>query len=233
MRFIVAPVLLALIVPLAVGQTPLPEVLPPPLPPSVETPPTPVPPVVESSPAGMHAGPGCAPPVVEKTVPLTQILLVPRERAICIPDWKLRDVELGRKPAGPVLDFREEKQIVTELKLQEREEEQQVTCMESKPVTVTEPCGKCRTEYHPCPVVKTVKVKVYCTVPVQREVVVRVPVLKPGGELVVKGLALDKTTVPAIERRFEAAITPNELKVLIPVPSCLPEPHCPGCPHGK
>jgi hypothetical protein len=101
--------------------------------------------------------------------------------------------------------------------------------MEGKPVTVTDPCGKCRTEIQMCPVVKTVKVKCYHTEPVQRTVIVRVPVLKPGGELIVKGVALDKTTIPAIERRFEAVTTQNELKVLVPV---CPVPVPPSCPKG-
>jgi hypothetical protein len=181
-------------------------------------------------PAQAHppAGPHCAPPpFVEKTIPSTQVLLVPAEQAICVPDWKLREVELGRRHAGPVLDFMDQKQVVTEMKLCEREVEQQVVCMESRPVTVVDPHTGCaRTEQTVCPVVRTIKVKVYGVEPVQREVVVRVPVLKPGGEEVVRGLVLDKTTVPAVDRTFQALTTHNEMKAVVPLPPpCLP-------PHG-
>jgi hypothetical protein len=147
------------------------------------------------------------------------VLLVPHETATTLPDWKLRAVEVGRIPEGWSLDFREEKQIVTELRLEPHQVEEKVVCNESKPVTVTDPCtGHCHTEYHSCSVVKTVKVTVYETVPIQREVVVRVPTLKPGGELAVKKLALDPLDVPALERRFHAVTTHNELKVVVPVP---------------
>jgi hypothetical protein len=163
--------------------------------------------------------PHSAPPVVEKTIPHTQVLLVPHERATTLPDWKLRAVEVGRIPEGWVLDFHEEKQIVTELRLEPRQVEEQVVCNESKPVTVIDPCtGQCRTEHRVCPVVKTVKVTVYKTVPIKKEVVVRIPRLKPAGEVAVKKLVLDSLDVSALERRFQAVTTHNELKVVVPVP---------------
>jgi hypothetical protein len=166
-----------------------------------------------------------APPVVEKSIPTTQVLLVPHEQATTAPDWKLREVELGRHQGGPVLDFEEQKQVVTEMKLQEREVEQQVVCMEQRPVTVTDPhTGKCHTEQTVCPVVRTVKVKVYEVVPVQREVAVRIGVLKPGGQEVIKGLVLDRTTLPAVERTYQAVTTHNELRVVVPLPP--PPPPC-------
>jgi hypothetical protein len=159
----------------------------------------------------------------EKTIPYGQVLLVPQERATTLPQWTLREVEVGRGPGGPVLSFHEERRTVTELELRPREVEQQVVCTESKPETVTDPCtGRCHTVYRPCEVVKTVKVKAYDTVPVQREVIVRVPVLKPGPDVVVKKLVLDKATVPAVETTFKAVHVPNEIKVLVP-----------GCPAGS
>jgi hypothetical protein len=163
-----------------------------------------------------------------KTIPHTHVLLVPHDNATTLPDWQLRPVEVGRLPEGPVLDFREEKQVVCELRLQPRQVEEQVVCNESRPVTVTDPCtGRCHIEYRTCPVVKTVKVTVYETVPVQREVLVRVPVLKPGGEVVVKQLTLVPETVTAVERRFHAETTHNELKIVVPVPECsLLPPDC-------
>jgi hypothetical protein len=228
-------VLLVLWLPVPAFARQSPSILPPPQP--VEpTPQEPLPRPVENQPPARflpppavemaHDGPAahCAPPVIEKSIPHTQVLLVPRERATTLPDWKLRAVEVCRIPEGPVLDFREEKQIVTELRLQARQVEEQVVCNESKPVTVIDPCtGKCRTEHRLCPVVKTVKVTVYETVPIKREVVVRIPILKPGGEVAVKKLVLDPTDTPAVERRFHAVTTHNELKVVVPVP------HCAGC----
>lgn len=176
--------------------------------------------------------PPLPPPTVEKKYCHTDILLVPREKATTVPDWKLRDIEVGRIPTGPTLDFVEEKRFVTEMTLKPREVEQVVTVIESRPVTVTEPCGKCRTEYQPYETAKVVKVKVYDVVPVQREVVIRVPVLKPGPESVIKKLQLDKTTAPAIERRYDAVVTPNVNTVAVPVPLVLPP--CPVCkPRGQ
>jgi hypothetical protein len=168
------------------------------------------------------------PPCVEKKYCHTDVLLVPKEKATTVPDWKLREVEVGRVITGPALDFVEEKRCVTEMTLKPREVEQVVTVTESRPVTVTDPCtGKCRTEYKPFDVVKTVKVQVYDVVPVQREVVIRVPVLKPGPEAVHRRLQLDKTTAPAVERRFEAVTTPSVNKVMVPAPVVVPP--CPVC----
>ncbi len=207
------------------GGTPPPLKMPPP----PEAVPAPAKEVVSPAPAT-----SCALAFMEKSIPLTQVLLVPHERATTLPDWKLREVELGRECA-PVLDFREERQWVTELTIKEREVEEQVCCTESKPVIVKDPCtGQCRTEYQCFPVVKIVKVKVYDTVPVQREVIVRIPFLKPE-ERVVKGLVLDQLTVPAIETTLSAVTTHNEVKVFVPIPECIlpPAPTCPHCAHDR
>ena len=61
-------------------------------------------------------------------------------------------------------------------------------------------------------------IEVYDVVPVQREVVIRIPKLKPGPEVVLKAMQLDKTTAPAIERRFDAVTTPNVNTVVLPKP---------------
>ena len=165
----------------------------------------------------------CETPTFAKTYCATDVLLVPKEKATTVPDWKLREIEVDRRITGPELDFVEEKRCVTEMTLRPREVEQAVTVIESRPVTVTDPCtGKCRTEYQPCEVVRMVKVKVYDVVPTQREVIIRVPVLKPGPEAVVKKMQLDKTTAPAIERRYDAVVTPSTSKVVVPVPHVVP-----------
>jgi hypothetical protein len=176
-----------------------------------------------------HPSPApCPAPVLEKTISLPRTTLVEQQEATTLPKWVLRDVVVGCGQEGPALDFREERHLVTEMTLKPRQVEQQVTCMESKPVTTTDCQGHCHTEYHPCPVVKAVKVTVYDTVPVQREVVVRVPVLKPGRELVVKKLALDCATEPAIRKTFTAVTVPNEIRVVVPI-SPIPCPAPLGC----
>jgi hypothetical protein len=108
--------------------------------------------------------------------------------------------------------------------------------MESRPFTETDPCtGRCQTVYKPCPVLETVKVTVSDRVPVQRQVVVKVPVLRPGKELVVRKLVLDQATEPAVKQTYRAVTTPNKIKTLLPVPHVVPAPNpCPPpChPHG-
>lgn len=182
-------------------QTKLPEAVPAPQPAPV------------LPPAAVSEGPDCG----HRTVCTTNVLLVPHEKATTMPDWKLRAVEVGRIPSGPVLEFREEKQCVTELKLVSDDVAQQVVVQERKPITVVDPHTGCaKTDYQICDVVKTVMVKVYRTVPVQREVIVRVPCLKPGPDQIVQKMVLDRLTVPAIEKSFTAVTTTQELKV----PSC-------------
>jgi hypothetical protein len=234
-RFMPALLIGLLIASRGFAQPPEPGVRPQTLPPADLPPPRM--PTPDQAP-GRPAPPPCACPLGVKTIPYGQVLLIPQERATTLPRWGLREVEVGRGPGGPVLSFHEERQVVTELQLQPCEVEQQVTCMESKPQTVTDPCtGQCRTTYVSCPVVKTVKVKVYQAVPVHREVVVRVPVLKPGPEVVLKKLELDMTTVPAVETTYRALTTPGAITVTAPACPAPAPPLCqeasppgPACP---
>jgi hypothetical protein len=176
--------------------------------------------------------PPCAPPVIIQNVPTRQVLLVPHEEATTLPKLTLREVEVGRAQAGFVLDFVEKKCTVTEIQLKECEVEQKVVSIEHKPVTVTDPVtGKCCTVYQSCPVEKTIKVKVSKPVPVPREVVIRVPVLKPGPELVVKKLVLDTTTEAAVKTTFSAIDTVTNIPIVVPVPPPPPPP--PPCPHCR
>ena len=181
----------------------------------------------------------CPKPMNDCVACLTQGLLVPRERATTLPNWKLRDVEVGRVP-DLKLEFEEQKHTVIETKLEERIVEQQVVCRESKEVKVIDPCtGCCRTEWEPCEVVKTVKVKVYEPVCVPRVVVLKVPVVKCGPDRIVKRVILDEATVPAIERTYDAIINPHKIPFQAPVPDfCIPElpcscpKHCGSCSKG-
>lgn len=157
------------------------------------------------------------------------MLLVPKQEAVPLPSLKLREVEVGVLP-GMSLDFYEEKRKITELELKECEVEQQIVCRDVKAVTVKDPVtGKCRIDYEPCEVVKTVKVKVYKPVPVCREVVVRVPVLKPGPPLSVKKLVLDELCVPGIKTTFDLAEMTNVIQIPVPPPPPPPPPLCPSC----
>ena len=138
-------------------------------------------PPVETWPAAAPAAPSCGLGCPARTVESTQVLLVPHERATTRPDWTLRGGGVPG-PGRPCSEFREERRVVTELRLEAQEVSQQVVCDELKPVTVID-CvtGRPRTEYQTCPVVKTVRVKVYSTVPVERQVVVRRAVPEAGG----------------------------------------------------
>lgn len=215
----------------AFAEFPVPELLPSPhtppianlpLPESAQLPPA-LPPELAPAPAD-----GCL-PGCDRVACLKQLLLVPHEQAICVPAWKLIDVEVGKMPTLE-LDFVEQKHVVKEMKLEEREVEQQVTCKESKPVEEIDPCtGKCCTKYVLCDVVKTVKVKVYEPVCVPTEVVVRVPVLKRGPDRTVKKVILDEATAPAIKRTYSVVESNNQLPYRVPAVE-IPKCECPaGC----
>src|SRR5437868_10909171 len=67
--------------------------------------------------------PPCAPPI-EQNIAKRQVLLVPHETATTYPKLELREVEVGRMPGGPILDFVDQKQYVTVMELKECEVEQ-------------------------------------------------------------------------------------------------------------
>src|SRR6516162_2887849 len=130
-------------------------------------------------PAPVPDGPACAPDChgPPRTVAVPRVHIVERQEATTLPDLELRP----------------------------RVVEQCVTCYTTRPVKEVDPCtGKECIVHKPVPEVKTVKVTVYDCVPVERIVVVRVPVVKENpAELVVKRLVLDVNTVPAIRKTYE------------------------------
>jgi len=199
------------------------ENLPPPVPlPATELPPVPVP-VAPEMPPMPPIGPPCAacPP---RTISVPRLTLIEQQKATTIPQLKVREEVVG-KALGLDVEFREEKQIVTEWTVKPREVIQEVPCTTMVPVQTTDPCtGECRTEYKSCPVVKSVKVIVNEPVPVQRAVIVSVPCLKPGKPLLVKKLAVDATMEPAICTKLQVLTMPNEVHVPPCPPTCLP-PH--------
>ncbi|HEY7158664.1 MAG TPA: hypothetical protein VH575_32265 [Gemmataceae bacterium] len=196
------------------------ETLPPPTPlPSTELPPMPVPAAPELPPIG----PACA-ACPAKTISVPRLTLMEQQSATTIPKMNLREEVVG-KAYGLDVEFREEKQIVTEWSVKPREVIQEVPCTTMVPVKTTDPCtGECRTEYKSCPVVRQVKIIVNEPVPVQRVVTVSVPCLKPGNPLLVKKLAVDVTMEPAICTKMQLLTMPNEVYVPSCPPACLP-PH--------
>jgi hypothetical protein len=188
----------------------------------IQPPIVPPPPVVVAEPPAVFTGPtGCA-----GTISLPKYYLQEVQSATTLPRMFLRDEIVGTQPGGPVLDFVEQRQFITVLEMKPREEEQEVTCMKSEPITTVDSCGKPCTTYQQVPDVRKVKITVFEPVSVQREVIVRVPVLKPGRDLVVKRIVLGEETIPAIESRFNLLTIPNEVNVPVAPPACL-VPECP------
>jgi hypothetical protein len=224
-------VILCLVVPAALAPAqppppppPIPKVEPGPerLPPPAETlPPAPVPvPAPETAPLLAPPGPSCG-PTISAPVPT----LIEDQVETTMPQLRLREQVIGSIAALDV-DYRDEKRTVTVLVPKEREVVQDIVATELKPVTVTDPCtGKCHTEYEPCQVINQIKTIVVETVPETREVVVRVPVLKPAAPFLVKRLVVDFGTVEAVEKRLRALNVPNEVVVppACPLPPCLPK----------
>jgi hypothetical protein len=169
-----------------------------------------------------------------KPICLPKYTLMEVQSATTLPRFQLRDETVGAFH-GTVVDYLEERRTVTELVLKPHTVDQQVTCYEPQPCTTIDPCTGCpKTEYKPAPVTKTVQITVYDAVPTPREVVVRVPYLKPGGDYVVKRIAADPITIPAIERRLQLLTTPNEVTAPVaPLPTPCPALVCPvppACP---
>jgi hypothetical protein len=172
--------------------------------------------------SGVIQGPcGCG----EKTIWVPRLTLVPEETAIAVPKMALREIEVARdKVTKTELNFRDERHKVTEVVLKPRVCEQQVVVMTLKPETTTDPVtGRSCTVQKQVPVTQTVKVTVYDTECVEREVVVRVPCLKQvEQDVAIKKLVVDHTSEAAILRRYHSVLIPNEIRVLMPC--------CPFCP---
>lgn len=173
-------------------------------------------PVTESPPCGM-AG---------ETVMRKQVLLVPEESATTLPRINLREVDLCREKRTRLeIDWKEEKRTCTEMVLKEKTVEQEVTCMTVKPEKVVDPAtGQACTVYKQVPEVQKIAIKTYEVVPEVREYLVRYPCLKPvENEVLIKKLEIDRITIPAVEHRLRAVVTP----CVIPIPArACPSAHC-------
>jgi hypothetical protein len=154
----------------------------------------------------------------EKTICLPKVLLVEEQQAITVPVMRLRDQVVGRDVVHKMeVTYVEEKHTVTEMKTVPREVEQQVCVTKMVPQTSVDCTGKPCTIYVKVPETKTVKITVFDVVPVQREVIVKMPCLKPVDvEVEVHKLCVDETEEAAILKRWHLNITPNEIKVMLP-----------------
>jgi hypothetical protein len=179
------------------------------------------------------AGPGADPaaadcaPSCERTLNTTKVYLVPEQHATTVPSLNLREVATTVPTMGLKIDFKEEKRTVCVTSLKPREEDRVVTSTTMVPETYIDPCTHCQTtKYTPVCQTKTVKVTVMDCVQETREVIVKVPILTPvESAVVVKQLALDVATLPAVATTYRLVTMPSTLSVPVPPPPCLP-PSC-------
>jgi hypothetical protein len=154
------------------------------------------------------------------------VYLVPEQRATTVPSLNLREVATTVPTMGLKIDFKEEKRTVCVNSLKPREEDRVVTSTTMVPETYIDPCTHCQTtKYTPVSQTKIVKVTVMDCVQETKEVIVKVPILTPvESSVVVKRLALDVTTVPAVATTYRLVTIPSTVTVPAP-PPCLP-PSC-------
>jgi hypothetical protein len=152
---------------------------------------------------------------------------VPEQHATTVPSLKLREVATTVPTMDLKIDFKEEKRTVCVSSLKPREEDRVITSTTMVPETYIDPCTHCQTtKYTPVCQTKIVKVTVMDRVEETKEVVVRVPILTPvESSVVVKRLALDATTVPAVATTYRLVTMPTTLSVPALPPPCLP-PTC-------
>src|SRR5262249_39701302 len=180
----------------------------------------------KSAPTPVDCAPSC-----ERTLETTKVHLVPEQSATTVPHLELSEVATTVPTMDLKIDFKEEKRTVCVTSLKPREEERVVTSTTMVPEVHVDPCTHCQTiTYKPVCQTKTVKVTVMDCVEETKEVIVKVPVLTAvESGVVVKQLALDVTTLPAVCTTYKAVVMPSTLTVPVPPPPCLPPPLGPPC----
>jgi hypothetical protein len=178
--------------------------------------------------AALEAHPSCPAPQVEKTLSSCKLFLQEHQAATTIPNMVLRDIEACKEVQHSLeVAYHEEKFTCTEITFEEKQVEQEVTCITVKPETSVDPAtGKSCTVYKQVPVVKKVQVTVFNPVSKEKTYVARFPYVKPvETNVLVKKLEVDCITVPGIEKTLSVIPAPCEAKVLVPVPPpvCLPK----------
>lgn len=160
----------------------------------------------------------CCPPVEEKPYHFKKIRLVEHQEVKLVPNVAAIEA-IGTIPYCDVaVEYRNEKRTVTVMVLKPRVEERLVNTVTLVPHKTVDPCTGCaKVEYAPCPICKMVKVQVFDQVPEQREVTVKVPVLRPvEKELQVRSFVLNKAPQPKVFRSFEALVLPTEGTLHVP-----------------
>jgi len=143
-----------------------------------------------------------------------------------LPELKVREVVVGSVQELEVA-YREERRHVTAMVLKPCAVDKQIVATTAVPVTTIDPCtGQPCTTYQNVQTVRTIKGTEYHTVPETTEIVVKVPYLRPGAELLIKKLAVDATTVPMTCTRMHAVTMPNSITVpVFPLPPLPPPCH--------
>lgn len=160
----------------------------------------------------------CCPPVEEKPYHFKKIRLVENQEVKLVPNVAAVEA-IGTIPyCDLAVEYREEKRTVTVMALKPRVEERLVHTMTLVPHKTVDPCTGCtKVEYATCPICKMVKVQVFDQVPEQREITVKVPVLRPvEKELQVRSFVLNKAPQPKVFRSFEALVLPTEGTLHVP-----------------
>jgi hypothetical protein len=198
----------------------------------------PIPPTPEAAPAlptapGEH---GCCAPPVEHTSSVRRIRIAEVQEMTTVPRLPVRE-EIVKVPfLATDVEYREEKQLVTVMVAKPRQEMREIRSVSTVQETTIDPCTGCPcTTSREVPNCRSVLVDVVDYVPETREVIVKVPVLKPVEKLaVVKRIVVDHIEVPARITHFQAVETAAE--VTTPMPGCLPPitpaPPQPDCAHG-
>jgi hypothetical protein len=181
--------------------------------------------------------PACVPPPPapcgDRTLHHTQVIIVPHEEVTTEPQINIRDVVTRVPTTSLAIEYREEKRCVTVMVPKPHEIERVVETITCVPETTIDPCtGQCCTTYKNVPETKVVKTQIFVPCPETREVMVRVPVLKPVPiELEVKQLTADWSTKAVPYVKLEGIVIPTEIKVPCPPISLPPLPTCPHCAH--
>jgi|SRR6516162_553869 hypothetical protein len=169
--------------------------------------------------AAPTVGPDSSCAATEKTICTKKVYLIPEQCATTLPRMALREVEVCKEKRTILqLDWREEKFECTEMELKENTAEQEVTCLTVKEEKTTDPAtGATCTVYKQVPETVRVKISTFELVPVQRQYVVRIPLLKSEErDVVVKKLEVDRSTIPAVATRYRAETIPCEMKLQLP-----------------
>jgi hypothetical protein len=173
---------------------------------------------------------GCAAPGHARVLAAPRMELVPRDTETVLPRWKVQSILTPAFILVPKVEPKTAKRTVIVTEVAPRTEKREVMSYEARQVPKCDPhTGHTCMVTEMVPVPKVVEVTVYDTKQVPREIEVLTPVVTyVPREVAVETLQVLPLSVPAICRRLELAVAPNE----VPVPACLPVPPPPPpvCP---